>query len=362
MRGFRIYLILFSCFIGLSPPGSMAASPPAPARVGLALSGGGARGAAHIGVLKVLEREGIPIHFIAGTSFGALVGGFYALGYPAAEIEQIFSSQDWDNLFSDTPERQLSPILQRKNLRYQGELGLRNFNVELPTAIAGGQRLIEVLNYYTTAGMLAADYDFNRLKIPFRTVATDLLTGKPYIFDHGPMSEAMRASIALPAIFTPVEKDGTLLVDGGLVNDLPTDIVRDMGADIIIAVDATTPLLKKESIRTFIDVMDQALSLQMKQTVDANLKFADLVLTPELDTFTPADYAKIHTIIARGEASAMARKNDLHQLVRNAPPAAVRNLRPPQKPVIDSIVFDNLKHVDPSQLTSEVRVRVEQLG
>src|SRR5262245_24778181 len=159
MHGSRKSLVLISCLVCFTGSCLKAASQPTGGspRVGLALSGGGARGAAHIGVLKVLEREGIPIHFIAGTSFGALVGGFYALGYSAAQIEEIFSSQDWDNLFSDTPERQLAPILQRKNLRYLGELGLRNFNVELPTAISGGQRLIEVLNFYTTQGMLASD-------------------------------------------------------------------------------------------------------------------------------------------------------------------------------------------------------------
>ena len=175
------------------------------------------------------------------------------------------------------------------------------------------------------------------------------------------MSEAMRASIALPAIFTPVEKGGTLLVDGGLVNDLPTNIVRDMGADIVIAVDVTSPLLKKESIRTFIDVMDQALSLRMKQTVEANLKFADLVLTPELEGFTPADYTEVLAISAQGEAAAMALKNDLHQLVRNvlSPPSPAEP-GSPAKPVIDSITFDNLTHVDASRLTSEVRARTDQ--
>jgi NTE family protein len=363
MRGFRKALVLFSWLICFASPCLLAAVQPTTSspRVGLALSGGGARGAAHIGVLKVLERERIPIHFIAGTSFGALVGGFYALGYPAAEIEEIFSSQDWDNLFSDTPERQLSPILQRKNLRYLGELGLRNFNIELPSAISSGQRLIEVLNYYTTQGMLAAGYDFNRLKIPFRAVATDLLTGQPYIFDRGRMSEALRASIALPAIFTPVEKGDKLLVDGGLVNDLPTNVVRDMGADIVIAVDATTPLLKKESIRTFIDVIDQALSLHMKQTVEANLKLADLVLTPELDGFTPADYTKVLDISVRGEAVAMTRKDDLHEVVMNVSRAASNQSPvPPEKPVIDSITFDNLTHVQASRLTSEVRARADQ--
>jgi NTE family protein len=363
MRGFRKALVLFSWLTCFASPCLIAAAQPTTSspRVGLALSGGGARGAAHIGVLKVLERERIPIHFIAGTSFGALVGGFYALGYPAAEIEEIFSSQDWDNLFSDMPERQLSPILQRKNLRYLGELGLRNFNIELPSAISSGQRLIEVLNYYTTQGMLAAGYDFNRLKIPFRAVATDLLTGQPYIFDRGRMSEALRASIALPAIFTPVEKGDRLLVDGGLVNDLPTNVVRDMGADIVIAVDATTPLLKKESIRTFIDVIDQALSLHMKQTVEANLKFADLVLTPELDGFTPADYTKVPDISARGEAVAMTRKDDLHEVVMNVSRAAsTQSPVPPEKPVIDSITFDNLTHVQASRLTSEVRARADQ--
>jgi NTE family protein len=363
MRGSRKSLVLFSCLVCFAGSCLKAASQPTTGspRVGLALSGGGARGAAHIGVLKVLERERIPIHFIAGTSFGALVGGFYALGYPAAEIEEIFSSQDWDNLFSDTPERQLSPILQRKNLRYLGELGLRNFNIELPSAISGGQRLIEVLNYYTTQGMLAADYDFNHLKIPFRAVATDLLTGQPYIFDRGRMSEALRASIALPAIFTPVEKDDTLLVDGGLVNDLPTDIVRDMGADIVIAVDVTSPLLKKESIRTFIDVMDQALSLRMKQTVEANLKFADLVLSPKLEGFTPGDYTEVLAISAQGEAAAMALKNDLHELVRNVSRAeSSESPVPPDRPVIESITFDNLTHVEASRLKSEVRARADQ--
>jgi len=195
-------------------------------KVGLALSGGGARGAAHIGVLKALEREGIPVDYIAGTSFGALVGGLYALGYSPEKIEQIFSSQNWDDLFSDSPDRRLSPLVQRKNFRYLGELRLRGFNVEIPAGLWGGQKLTELLNYYTTTKeILDAGFDFDRLRIPFRAVATDLLTGKPYVFRRGPMAEALRASIAIPMMFTPVEKENMLLVDGGLANNLPVDIV-----------------------------------------------------------------------------------------------------------------------------------------
>jgi NTE family protein len=341
-------------FLAASLPARAAQAPHPSPRVGLVLSGGGARGGAHIGVLKVLEREGIPIDCIAGTSFGALVGGFYALGYSAAEIERIFVDQDWDELFSDSPDRRLAPITRRRDARYLAELNFNRLTPELPTGMWSGQKLTQVFDRYTTERVLAAGYDFDRLHIPFRAVATDLLTGKPHVFRNGRMTEAFRASSAIPMIFTPVEKDGTLLVDGGLVDNLPADLAREMGAEVIIAVDTTAPLLEKNQIRSFLDVMDQTMSLTMKASVDRNVRHVDLMLRPDLTGFSYSSYGQIGDIVPRGEKAAEESLHDLRRIVRGrtrpaAPPAA-----PTAKPVIDSVKFSGLERVPERQIRGEV--------
>src|SRR5688572_5666483 len=195
-------------------------------KVGLALSGGGARGAAHIGVLKVLERERIPIDYIAGTSIGALVGGLHAVGYSAEEIEKILVLEDLDDIFEDSPKRVHAPLIQRNNQRSMIRLPVGKSGPELPTGFLRGQRLIEFITRYTAERMGAANNDFDRLPIPFRAVATDILTGRPYLFKQGSMAEALRASISIPAVFTAVEKDKMLLIDGGISNNLPCDVVK----------------------------------------------------------------------------------------------------------------------------------------
>ena len=210
-------------------------------KIGLALSGGGARAAAHIGVLKVLEREGIPIDCITGTSFGALAGGLFSAGYSAQELEQILLGQDWNTIFSGAPQRRLTPLMERRIARYQAQVSFRGWEPELPTGLLGGQRLTQALDVLTTSRMLQANFDFDNLPVQFRAVSTNLIDGKPFIFKEGSMTEALRASIAVPFLFTPLEKDGMLLVDGGLVNNLPVDVARSLGADIVIAVDATSP-------------------------------------------------------------------------------------------------------------------------
>jgi NTE family protein len=215
-----------------------------------------------------------------------------------------------------------------------------------------------MLNLYTTEGIVAAGYDFDRLRIPFRAVATDLLTGKPYVFKGGPLTEALRASSAIPLMFTPVEKDDMLLVDGGLVNNLPTNLAREMGADIVIAVDVTSPLLGKDQLKTLISVMDQTISLQMKLNLEASLKFADLVIRPELEGITYGSYRQVTEIVARGERAALSIRNDLEKLApglaRRPPPARPRL---PAPAIIESITFDGLSQVDSSQLLKELQQR-----
>ncbi len=353
LRSFGSILCLLTLFSSL--PAGFASDGRVP-KIGLVLSGGGARGAAHIGVLKVLEREGIPIDCIAGTSFGALVGGLYALGYHADEMDRILGRQDWSAIFSNLPERRLSPLSENKNFRYLGQLHFKGFSPEFPTGLYSGQRMIEVLNELTLVRMLPAGNDFDRLTIPFRAVATDLLTGKPYVFSHGPMTEALRASMGVPMVFTPIAKDNMLLVDGGLSDNIPVDVARAMGADIVIAVDATAPLLKKNEITSVLDVMDQSISLLMKANALHSRVLADIVLTPDLEGFYYNDFTRIPEIIKRGREEGEKRLAELRTMLAGVPrrPAPA----PPVltgTPVIDSVSFEGMKKVNPRQLRHDVK-------
>jgi NTE family protein len=332
-----------------------------PAKVGLVLSGGGARGISHIGILRVLERERIPIDCIAGTSFGALIGGLYSLGYSADEIEAIILQQDWDILFTDAPERRLVSIFEHRTYRYQGQLAFQGWSPELPTGLSGGQRLTEIIDYLTTTRMLEAQNDFDRLPIPFRAVATNLLDGKPYIFKSGRMGEAIRASTAIPMLFTPVEKDNMLLVDGGLADNLPTDVVRDMGADLIIAVDATAPLFKIDEFKSLFNVMDQSLTLLMHQTLEKNKALANIILRPDLEGYKFDSFARVREILEKGEQEAEKRLPELKALLAELPPRALPaavETRTPQ--IIDSISFRGLKRIQAHHLENQIRVRTGQ--
>ncbi len=327
-------------------------------KIGLVLSGGGARAAAHIGILKVFDREKIPVDCIAATSFGALVGGLYSLGFPASEIESMLTSQNWNSIFSNAPQRRLTPLIERRDTRYQAQIFFKGWNPELPTGLLAGQSLTEALDIMTSTRMLSAQGDFDNLPIQFRAVSTNLIDGKPYIFRKGSMSEALRASMAVPLLFTPLEKDGMLLADGGLVDNLPTGIARAMGADIVIAVDATSPLLAKEGIRTFVDVIDQSISLQMAQNVQDSLKLATIVLSPDLDEFTNTEYEKMQLIIQRGEEEALNRLEQLKALTANAPQRPKQTQVEEIAPIIDSLSFRGLKTIKPSHLMVNLHVRV----
>jgi NTE family protein len=355
----RLLLSIAIMVVHLTPSGtSMENRAP---KVALVLSGGGARGAAQIGVLKVLEREGIPVDLIVSTSFGSLVGGLYAIGYKAGEIEQILAQEEWNGIFSNTPDHSLDPLLARSRARYQGELRFKGYLPELPTGLLAGQRLTEILDRLTTERMIAADFDFDKLPISFRSVATNLVNGDKFIFSTGSMTEAIRASSAIPLLFTPVEKDQMLLVDGGLVDNLPTDVARALGAEIVIAVDTTSPLFEKEQIKTFLQVIDQSISLEMRRSVEDNRKQADLVLQPDLDHHTNTDYTKIAEIVQLGAAEAERQLPALKALLAQVPRHLPRPMPVlPAAPVIASVSFEGLKQVRVGQLRHEVNARPGQ--
>jgi len=272
-------------------------------KVAVVLSGGGARGAAHIGVLRVLEKAGVPIDLIVGTSYGALVGGLYAAGYSADDVAHILTAIDWEDVTDDRPDRRLLNYTHKRGSdRSLIAVHLEDFTPQLPQGIFAGQKIQQILDLLTTPATYHAKNDFDHFPIPFRTVATDVLTGEPYLFKDGTLSKAIRASIAVPGLFTPVEMDHTLLVDGGIANNLPVDVARDAGADFVIAVDCATPLrTNKDEVKDFIDIFDQAISYRIEERKIENRKLANVLIMPDLQDFEIGDFDKASELIARGE-------------------------------------------------------------
>lgn len=279
-------------------------------RIGLVLGGGGARGAAHIGVLKELERHRVPIDAIAGTSMGAIIGGLYASGKTLAEIEEIVSTLDWADTMSDTPSREhLSFRRKLDDERYPItlELGVRDKELLLPMGVVEGQRLDLVLRELTIDVSHINDYD--ELPIPFRAVATDIGTGMPHVMAGGDLARSIRASMSVPAIFAPAELDGKLLVDGGIAANLPVDVMRAMDVDIIIAVDVEFPLYPVEELTSVVKISEQMLTILMRRDTLRQIELLtddDILIRPELGTFDSGNFVETPETIGPGEQAALA--------------------------------------------------------
>jgi len=278
--------------------------------VGLVLGGGGARGAAHVGVLKVLERERIPVCAIAGTSMGAVVGSLYASGMSPAEIETALGSVDWKDLFEDDPARAALPMRRKEaQLNYRAELeaGWRNGAPVFPYGAVQGQKLGLLLRRLTLSASRTSRFD--DLPIPFRAIATDIVSGERVVFAEGDLAMAVRASMAVPAVFAPAEIGGRILVDGGIVDNVPVDVVRAMGADVLIAVDVGSPLLGRDEMRTPLDVAYQMVSVLMQEKTNrsiASLAEGDVLIVPPLGTFSSAAFDQAVSVIGKGVEAAEA--------------------------------------------------------
>lgn len=356
--------LIFCCLLLLITTWVEAAERP---RIGLVLSGGGARGIAHIGVIKVLEELRIPIDMIAGTSMGAIVGGAYAAGVSVDEMERLIGDLDWADLFRDTPAREHFSNRRKRDERANliGSVGLRGTDVLLPEGAISGQKLDLFLRDLVARAESAENFD--RLPIPFRAIATDLLTGVPMVFDDGPLETALRASMSIPGLIAPIEARDTLLVDGGLVRNLPVDIVRDMGADIVIAVNLGTPLLEREQLQSALGVTVQMIAILTEQNVQrslAELEATDVLILPQLGEITAADFERGDEAIAIGIEAALERSE---QLVALALPAddysswQARLQRDPLDPtaelVIDEIRIEGMQRTNPATLQSLLETR-----
>ena len=248
-NSFFLLLILFSLAWWGSPGDALSAELEQPKRpkIGVVFGGGGAKGAAHIGVLKVLEEQKIPVDYIAGTSMGAIVGALYASGLSAAELEKVITSIDWKDVFSGDPNRR-DIDYRRKREDYEHltglSVGIRDGKVVTPKGLIKDQK-VNVL--FETLMLHTSDIDdFDKLPIPYRAVAADLETGEMIVLKGGRLADAARASMSVPGAFPPIELNGRLMIDGGIVRNLPIDIVREMGADIIICIDVDKPLADEE--------------------------------------------------------------------------------------------------------------------
>jgi NTE family protein len=288
-------------------PGPVAGAAARP-RICLVLSGGGARGMAHIGVLKVLEQLKVPIDCIAGTSVGAVVGGLYASGMTADEIDATMRSVDWQEAFRDAPPRRDLAFRRKqddRNFLVRLPLGLKHGRILLPKGFIQGEKLQETLRKLTLR--FAADTDFDRLPTPFRAVATDLVTGDAVLMDRGDLAIAMRASMSAPGVFAPVEYAGRVLVDGGLAENLPINVARAMQADVLIVSDVSYPLQSREQLNSALAISNQMLAILVRKDSDrqkASLGTQDVLIEPALGGTPSTDFTLPDRTIAAGESAA----------------------------------------------------------
>jgi NTE family protein len=276
--------------------------------IGLVLSGGGAKGTAHIGVLKVLEKHHIPVDYIAGTSIGAYVAGMYALGYNADQIEKIMLNGEWSKGYSDTiPRDKLSyrDKQQRDQFNIPLTVGYSNNSLTSPSGLLRGQSMSQLLRNST--GLVEQFGDFDELAVPYRAVATDLATSEAVVLSRGSVVQAMQASATVPGALQPALIDGRLLVDGGIANNMPVDVVKAMGADIIIAVDIGSALTKQEHLDSTLAVLEQ-LSTILTQASTARQKTlltsSDILIRPAIDSLSTTDFSIMPLALKLGEDAA----------------------------------------------------------
>lgn len=326
-------------------------------RVGLVLSGGGARGIAHLGVLRVLEELHVPVDCVAGTSMGGVVGGVFASGMPLDEMVREVRAIDWSATFQDRPDRRA--MNARRKSEESGylarpEFGVRDGELRVPDGVLYGQRL-EMLFTRLAARALRVD-DFSRLPLPFKAVATDIEAGAPVVIGKGGLVQAMRATMSVPGVMAPIEIDGRALVDGGLVDNLPVDVARAMCADVVIAVNLGTPLLKRAEIRSVFGVGVQMVNILTEQNVRASLASLggnDVLISPELGAIGAGDFDRTDDLMAAGEAAARRVAPALRALAV-APEAYAAWRAARQREGVEGGRLDEIRIVTSSRINSEV--------
>ncbi|VAW23581.1 putative patatin-like phospholipase, partial [hydrothermal vent metagenome] len=261
-------------------------------KVGLVLSGGGAKGFAHVAVIKVLEEAGIRVDYVGGTSMGAIIGALYASGYNGNQLDSIIKSINFENILLDDLPRKSKPFYEKESgEKYALSLPIKNKKVGIPRALSEGQSVLNLLTKLTQHVNNISD--FNELPIPFLCIATNLETGEQEVLTKGFLPEAVMASGSFPTLLAPVEISGKLLTDGGIVNNFPVDEVRAMGADIIIGVDIQSGLETKEELDSAIKILNQIVGFQIHQANKSKHDNVDVLIKPKVKEFSVVSFDKI---------------------------------------------------------------------
>lgn len=339
------------------------------ARLGLVLSGGGARGLTHVGVLKVLEQVRIPVDMVAGTSMGAIIGGLYASGMSAAALESELLQVDWNRLFATRVSRQmLSQRRKEEDFEIPAaiELGWRDGSFHAPQGAVSSRGLETLLRRYTLP--VRQIQRFDELPIPFRAVATDMETGDMVVMDSGDLAMALRSSMSVPGVFPSTEIDGRVLGDGGLVNNLPIDIARSLGAERLLVVNIGTPLAPRETLNSALGLTAQMINILTEQNVRrslATLGPQDLLIAPDLGRLNSGDFDKTQELIALGEAAARAALPGLRGLALDDEGyrqwRAARRANAPPTPVIGAVAFEGSSITNPQRLQPQLQSRPGQV-
>jgi NTE family protein len=358
---------------GANAQGGDSARAPAPQprqRIALVLSGGGARGGAHIGVIKALQELRVPIDAIAGTSIGAIVGGFYVSGMTVEDMQKLVESLEWEDAFLNVTPRKLKSFRRKRDdytYLVNQKPGLNGGQFQLPAGLVQGQVFDMVISRETLRASQVKTFD--DLAVPFRAVATDLATGRPVVLESGDLARSLRASMSIPAALTPVEIDGRLLVDGGVSMNLPIGVAQKMGADVIIAVDVSSPLMTRETLKSVVDVTTQLTNLLGRASVDDELKKLKpndvLIVPPFSPDFSSINFARMHEAIETGYNAVMERRVELsrYALDEDQYAAYVQNIRDPRMrelPKIDFIKIQNNSKIADSVI--ETRLEGIELG
>jgi NTE family protein len=322
-------------------------------KIGLVLSGGGAKGFAHIGVLKVIEQAGIKIDYIGGTSMGAVVGGLYAIGYSATQIDSIFKVTNFDELIKDFIPRSSKNFYEKRNDEmYAFALPFNKFKIGIPEALSKG-----MYNYNTLSSLTRSvryQRDFKQFKTPFLCVATNIETGEAVILDKGNLAHAMTASSAFPSLFSPVEFDGNLLIDGGVVDNYPIEAVRKMGADIIIGVDVQDGLLDRSELKEATKILGQINALQSIDKMKRKINDTDIYIKPDIKEFSVISFDKGQNIIRKGEEAAFVVYEQLEKYGVKGEYKQNHLKNPVDSLEINSININNLKNYTRSYIKGKL--------
>jgi len=354
MQKLTLILTFVLCF-GVSR--AQLIEPDQPVKVGLVLSGGGAKGMAHIGALKVIEEAGITIDYIGGTSMGAIVGSLYASGYSANELDSIFREADFSDLIQDNLPRGAKTFYEKEDSeRYALTLPFNKFKISFPKAISGGQKiyneLVRLLYHVKDVK------DFNNLPIPFFCIATNMETGAEVLLNRGYLPEAVMASGTFPSLFEPAEVDGQILIDGGVLNNYPIMEVKQLGADIIIGVDVQHGLRDRESLKSATDILLQINNFRTINDMKSKVNETDIYIRPDVDDFSVIDFDLAENIIENGKLAALEHLEALKELAAKQKSIRknARNIEPKDSIFINKLVIEGNINYSRAYVKGKLRI------